>query len=72
MIYGKIWTVVKPSVGIPLFLSAVAIGSVFVHTALVLNTTWVKKFLNGSAATATAQADTGAAVAAAPPTTQRQ
>ena len=52
MIYGKIWTVVKPSVGIPIFLAAVAIGSVSVHLALTLNTTWVKKFLNGSAASA--------------------
>jgi light-harvesting protein B-800-850 alpha chain len=27
MIYGKIWLVVKPSVGVPLFLGAVAVGS---------------------------------------------
>ena len=47
MIYGKIWTVVKPSVGIPIILAAVAIGSFSVHLALTLNTTWVKKFLNG-------------------------
>jgi light-harvesting protein B-800-850 alpha chain len=72
MIYGKLWTVVKPSVGIPLFLVGVAVGSVFVHTALLLNTTWVKKFLNGSGAAATAMADTAAPVAAAPPTAQRQ
>jgi light-harvesting protein B-800-850 alpha chain len=72
MIYGKLWTVVKPSVGIPLFLTAVAVGSVFVHTALLLNTTWVKKFLNGSAAVATAQADVPTAVASAPPTATRQ
>ena len=52
MIYGKIWTVVKPSVGIPIILAAVAIGSFSVHLALTLNTTWVKKFLNGSAASA--------------------
>jgi light-harvesting protein B-800-850 alpha chain len=44
--------VVKPSVGIPVFIAAVAIGSFSVHLALTLNTTWVKKFLNGSAATA--------------------
>jgi light-harvesting protein B-800-850 alpha chain len=72
MIYGRIWTVVKPSVGIPLFLASVAIGAVFVHTALLLNTTWLKKYLNGAAATATAQADTASPVAAAPPTVQRQ
>jgi light-harvesting protein B-800-850 alpha chain len=49
MIYGKIWCVVKPSVGIPLFLSAVAVASFSVHVALTVNTTWVKKFLGGSA-----------------------
>ncbi|MBU3719419.1 MAG: light-harvesting protein [Burkholderiaceae bacterium] len=55
MIYGKIWCVVKPSVGIPLFLSAVAIGSFAVHLALVTNTTWVKDFLQGGQKTAAAQ-----------------
>jgi len=55
MIYGKIWCVVKPSVGIPLFLSAVAIGSFAVHVALVTNTTWVKDFLQGGQKTMAAQ-----------------
>jgi len=50
MIYGKMWCVVKPSVGIPLFLGAVAVGSFSVHLALATNTTWVKGFLNGNAA----------------------
>ncbi len=47
MIYGKIWCVVKPSVGIPLFLSAVAIGSFAVHVALVMNTTWIAAYHQG-------------------------
>jgi light-harvesting protein B-800-850 alpha chain len=55
MIYGKIWCVVKPSVGMPLFLSAVAIGSFAVHVALVTNTTWVKDFLQGGQKTVAAQ-----------------
>ena len=38
MIYGKIWCVVKPSVGIPIFLSAVAIASFSVHLAITTNT----------------------------------
>jgi light-harvesting protein B-800-850 alpha chain len=50
MIYGKLWCVVKPSVGIPLFLSAVAIGSFAVHVALTLNTTWIKDYHQGAAA----------------------
>ena len=50
MIYGKMWCVVKPSVGIPIIIGAVAVTSFAVHLALTLNTTWVKKYLNGSAA----------------------
>ena len=54
MIYGKMWCVVKPSVGIPLFIAAVAISSFSVHVALTTNTTWVKGYLNGNAKTAVA------------------
>jgi light-harvesting protein B-800-850 alpha chain len=68
MIYGKMWLVVKPSVGIPVFLGAVAVGSFAVHLALVTNTTWVKQFLNGNAGQATvAMAPADAAPAAAAP-----
>ena len=31
MIYGKVWLIVKPTVGIPLFLGAVAVSSFLVH-----------------------------------------
>ena len=58
MIYGKMWTVVKPSVGVPIFLGAVAVGSFCVHLAIVSNTTWVKKFLNGAAPAAVSQTET--------------
>ncbi|MCU0969610.1 MAG: light-harvesting protein [Rubrivivax sp.] len=67
MIYGKIWCVVKPSVGVPLFLSAVAIGSFLVHVALLTNTTWVPAFLNGTSAKAAA-VESSDKVALAPPT----
>ncbi len=66
MIYGKMWLVVKPTVGVPLFLGAVAVGSFSVHLAIMTNTTWVKKFLGASAA-ATAVVDTPTKVALAPP-----
>jgi light-harvesting protein B-800-850 alpha chain len=68
MIYGKLWLVVKPTVGIPLFLSGVAIASAFVHLALLTNTTWIKKYLNGNTPAATAQVDESTPTAAAPPT----
>lgn len=60
MIYSKMWCVVKPSVGIPVFIAAVAISSFSVHLALTMNTSWVKNYLNGGAkvvATAPAAAD---------------
>lgn len=44
---SKIWLVVKPTVGVPLFLSAVALGSFAVHVAVVSNTSWVSDFLSG-------------------------
>ncbi|MBO6756091.1 MAG: light-harvesting protein [Roseibium sp.] len=44
---SKIWLVVKPTVGIPLFLSAVAVGSFAVHVAVLTNTGWVGDFLSG-------------------------
>ena len=67
MIYGKLWLVVKPTVGIPVFLGAVAISSFAVHVALLTSTTWVKKYLNGNAPVAAAMVDAPATTAAAPP-----
>jgi light-harvesting protein B-800-850 alpha chain len=69
MIYGKIWLHVKPSVGIPLFLGAVAVASFSVHVALVTNTTWVKRFLNGGPPAKSAQVEQDVAQATAPPPT---
>ena len=45
---SKIWLVVKPTVGVPLFLSAVAVGSFAVHVAVLSNTSWVADFLSGN------------------------
>jgi light-harvesting protein B-800-850 alpha chain len=44
---SKIWLVVNPTVGVPLFLGAVAVGSFSVHVAVLSNTTWVSDFLSG-------------------------
>jgi light-harvesting protein B-800-850 alpha chain len=49
MIYGKMWLVVKPSVGIPLILGAVAVSSFAVHYALLTHTTWLPKYYEGGA-----------------------
>ncbi|MGC9417889.1 MAG: light-harvesting protein [Rhodovulum sp.] len=45
---AKLWLVVKPTVGIPLFLSAVAISSFLVHLMLVLNTGWMADYYKGA------------------------
>ena len=71
MIYEKIWCLVKPAVGIPIFLGAVATGSFLVHLAIPTNTTWLPKFLEGgnkvvAAAPAPAAAAPPAAAPAAP------
>lgn len=44
---AKMWLVVSPSVGVPIFLGAVAVGSFAVHVAVLSNTTWVADFLSG-------------------------
>lgn len=45
---AKMWLVVKPTVGIPIFLGAVAVGSFAVHVAVVTNTSWIGDFLQGA------------------------
>ncbi len=44
---AKMWLVVPPAVGVPLFLGAVAVGSFAVHVAVLSNTSWVDDFLQG-------------------------
>ena len=44
---AKMWLVVKPTVGIPLFLSAVAVSSFAVHVAVLSKTTWYNDYLTG-------------------------
>ncbi|MEE4108960.1 MAG: light-harvesting protein [Halieaceae bacterium] len=44
---GKLWTVVNPTVGIPLFLGGVITVSLIVHFAVLTNTTWYPAFFGG-------------------------
>ncbi|MEL7027691.1 MAG: light-harvesting protein [Pseudomonadota bacterium] len=44
---SRIWLVVNPTVGVPIFLGAVAVGSFAVHLSILSNTTWVADFLAG-------------------------
>jgi light-harvesting protein B-800-850 alpha chain len=59
---AKLWLVVKPTVGIPIFLGAVAVGSFAVHVAVLSNTTWVGDFLSGNEMGSTQTASIDSAV----------
>lgn len=79
---SKIWLVVPPAVGVPIFLGAVAVGSFAVHVAVLSHTSWVSDFLSGeplghgdqmAAAQAEADANTARASYALPmPDGQRE
>ena len=47
---ARIWTVVKPTVGLPLLLGSVTVIAILVHYALLSHTTWFPKYWNGKAA----------------------
>ena len=44
---GRIWCVVKPTVGLPLFLGAVTLISLLIHYSVLTHTTWFAAFLGG-------------------------
>lgn len=44
---GRIWCVVNPTVGLPLFLGAVAVISFVVHFAVLNNVDWYRAFAGG-------------------------
>jgi light-harvesting protein B-800-850 alpha chain len=57
---AKIWLVVPPAVGVPLFLGAVAIGSFAVHLAVLSKTNWYEDFLVGETLGSSAAAESAA------------
>ena len=46
---GRIWTVVKPSIGLPLIIGGAAVTSLLVHYAILSHTTWYPAYWNGAA-----------------------
>ena len=44
---GKVWRVVKPTIGVPIFLGTVVVTSLFVHYQILNHTTWAPAFLQG-------------------------
>lgn len=67
MYNGKMWLVVKPTVGIPLFFGGVALTSLAIHTAVLTNTTWYPEFYNGKGRPAVAAAAPAPATVTATP-----
>jgi light-harvesting protein B-800-850 alpha chain len=51
---GRIWCVVQPTVGLPLFLGSVAVTSLIVHAAVLNNTTYMGDYWSGKSVTAAA------------------
>ena len=41
---GRIWCVVNPTVGLPLFIGGVAVTSLVVHASVMTHTTWMSNF----------------------------
>jgi light-harvesting protein B-800-850 alpha chain len=44
---GKIWLVVKPTVGLPLFLGGVTVIALCVHAAILTKSDWYGAYYNG-------------------------
>ena len=47
---GRIWCVVNPTVGLPLFIGGVAVTSLVVHASVMSHTTWMSNYWQGAAA----------------------
>jgi light-harvesting protein B-800-850 alpha chain len=45
---GRIWCVVKPTVGLPLFLGGVAVIALAVHASVMSNTSWMADYWQGN------------------------
>jgi light-harvesting protein B-800-850 alpha chain len=59
---GRIWCVVNPTVGLPLFIGGVAVTSLVVHASVLSHTTWFSNYWQGASAK-TASVETIAPVA---------
>jgi light-harvesting protein B-800-850 alpha chain len=57
---ARIWLVVQPTVGLPLFLGSVAVIALLVHYSVLSHTTWYADFLQGGKKAKAAAAETTA------------
>jgi light-harvesting protein B-800-850 alpha chain len=63
---GTIWTVVHPTVGLPLLLGTVTVIALLVHYAVLSKTTWFSAYWNGNAKAAVSVSAPAPAPAPAP------
>ena len=61
---GRIWCVVNPTVGLPLFLGSVAVTSLIVHAAVLTHTPWMSAYWTGGQKAKVAMESTSSPVAA--------
>lgn len=62
---GRIWCVVKPTVGLPLILGGVAVIALTVHASILSSTTWFSDYWKGSNRARAASVETPGPVAPA-------
>jgi light-harvesting protein B-800-850 alpha chain len=67
---ARIWLVVKPTVGLPLFLGTVLVIALLVHASILTHTTWFSAYWNGGAKAA--HVAMAAPVTPSPATTEGQ
>jgi light-harvesting protein B-800-850 alpha chain len=60
---GRIWCVVNPNHGLPLFIGGVAVTSLIVHASVLSSVSWFSNYWEGSAARAASAETTVAPVA---------
>jgi light-harvesting protein B-800-850 alpha chain len=63
---GKMWTTVRPSVGVPLILGSVAVTALLVHAAILTHTTWFASYWEGGFKARAAAVAAAPAVVVAP------
>jgi light-harvesting protein B-800-850 alpha chain len=59
MINGRLWTIVNPTVGVPVFFIFLVLASVFIHLHVILGVDWYYEWVSTGAMPAAAAAGGG-------------
>jgi light-harvesting protein B-800-850 alpha chain len=52
---ARIWTIVSPNVGVPVFFLVLVFTSLFIHFQVMANTPWFSEYYAGTSAAETAE-----------------